>query len=142
VKAASITLVRPPTNDVLSLLTSTTRFRTFVTVLVATQLIDDLRGTGPYVVLAPTDEAFDALPSGTLSRLMLRANVESLVDLAENHIATHGLSQSGSVRTLLGTSLRVTANTVSPFGVRIVDRWRESNGVVVAIDHVLLPNKP
>ncbi len=52
--------------DVVQALASTPRFRTFVTILVATELIHDLRGRGPWVVLAPSEDVFNGLPRGWL----------------------------------------------------------------------------
>lgn len=70
--------------DIVATLVSTPRFRTFVTVLVATELIDDLRGPGRFEVLAPPDEAFARLPHAALAHLFARENVETLVDYAES----------------------------------------------------------
>ena len=138
----TLSLVRPPASpgqrDVVSRLASSTRFRTFVTLLVATQLIDDLRGRGPYIVLAPTDAAVDALPVARLQRLSTRVHADALVDLGENHVAAHALGPSGAVRTLFGTSLRLERGRVTPTDARVVERWQATNGIVLALDRVLL----
>ena len=130
-----------PPRDVIGALTRSTRFRTLVTLLGASQLDGDLRAPGPWLLLAPADDAFDALPRGLLRALFAPSGIESLVDLAENHVARTVLPRSGgTVATLLGR--RVSLQREGPIasgGARILS-WRTfDRGVIAVVDRVLLP---
>lgn len=124
--------------DLPSTLASTTRFRTWTTILVATQLVDDLRENGPFAIFAPTDEAFDALPPGSLEDLLHVTSLERLIDLGERHIV-RGRSRSGvHMKTLFGSTLWLdAAGRIRPHGVRVKDRRIASNGIIYAVDQVL-----
>ena len=120
------------TLDVIATLASTTRFRTFVTLLVATELLDDLRDPGPWVVFAPDEAAFGALPDGLLETWFGPDHVERLVDVAENHIARLGRSPRGGARTsLLGEPIDPSATRGEVIAC--------TNGIVVVFDRVRVP---
>ena len=96
--------------------------------------------------LAPTNEAFAALPEGTVENLLLPENIDQLADILKYHVVaanapSSGLS-SGNVETLNGDSVDVT---VSDGGVMVNDATVTtsdviaSNGIVHIIDKVLMP---
>jgi uncharacterized surface protein with fasciclin (FAS1) repeats len=61
-------------------------FTTLVAALQAAELDDDLEGAGPFTVFAPTDAAFDLLPSGTVPFLLDPANRAALIDILSYHV--------------------------------------------------------
>jgi uncharacterized surface protein with fasciclin (FAS1) repeats len=130
-----------PTCDLVAALTRTARFRTLVTILVATQVLDDLRAAGPWLVLAPPDDAFAHWPRAQLEALFARSNIEQLVDLAELHVARAiPARRGGPLCSLLGEPLRIAPDGhVNEGRARIVGRRRCDNGVIAVVDRVLLP---
>ncbi len=130
-----------PSCDLVGALTRTSRFRTLVTILVATQVLDDLRAAGPWLVLAPPDDAFGHWPRARLEALFARSNIEQLVDLAELHVARGLPEREGEpLRSLLGEPIRIADGQVNEGRAHIVSRRRCRNGVLVVVDRVLLPS--
>ncbi len=130
-----------PSCDLVGALTRTSRFRTLVTILVATQVLDDLRAAGPWLVLAPTDDAFAHWPRARLEALFARSNIEQLVDLAELHVA-RGIpaGEVGLLRSLLGELIRIAPDGhVNEGRARILSRLKCENGVIAVVDRLLLP---
>ena len=62
------------------------RFETLVTALTAAELVETLQGEGPFTVFAPTDEAFEALPEGTLEALL--EDEAALTDVLLYHVVS------------------------------------------------------
>lgn len=125
--------------------TSTETFTTLVSALSETELVDVLQGDGPFTVFAPTDEAFEALPEGTLDALMAPENRDVLVSLLSYHVVAAELPveqlETGFVESVQGTPLQVeVGEDVTVNGVKIIDDEIDaSNGVIHAIDQVILP---
>jgi hypothetical protein len=101
-----------------------------VTILVATELIHDLRDRRPWVVLAPSDDVFEGLPRGWVEGLFEPANVEALIDLAENHVCVAS-SDPARLVTLLGEQVGELS--------RIGHRLTSASGAVIEVDRLLLP---
>ena len=109
-------------------------------------LADTLRGTGPYTVFAPSDEAFKAVPAKTMQELA--ANKELLKSVLTYHViagkVTAAEVKNGNVKTLNGANLAVAKAgsfvTVEEAMVQQAD-LPATNGVVHVIDRVLLPPK-
>lgn len=122
-------------------------------------LVETLSGEGPFTVFAPTDEAFAALPDGTVETLMMDENKDQLTKILTAHVIpgrltaadlTAGLSgkQFNNFTTVSGDALSVQK---SPTGDAYVydesgNAWEvttadvmQSNGVIHVIDGVLLP---
>ena len=117
-------------------------FSTLAQALTDADLIDTLKGEGPFTVFAPTDEAFAALPEGTMESL----DVATLTDILTYHVVSGDVRSTdlseGSVPTLLdGASVDVQLAS----GVQINDATViiadvvTTNGVIHVIDTVLLP---
>lgn len=118
----------------------------------AAGLVETLQGEGPFTVLAPTNEAFAALPEGTLESLMEEGNIDQLRSILTYHVVTgriesEALAGSFSYSTVEGGD--VTFNKTDD-GVTITDAngntvnvvtadVNVSNGVVHVIDGVLMP---
>jgi len=130
-------------------------FTTLVAALVAAGLDDDLKGEGPFTVFAPTDDAFDALPSGTVSALLEPANQDTLIDILTFHVyagdvyAADVIALDGTSATMLnGSDLRI--DIMGALVILSMDGNREaivtitdimaSNGVIHVIDTVLDPD--
>jgi uncharacterized surface protein with fasciclin (FAS1) repeats len=120
-------------------------FSTLVAALGAAELVDTLAGEGPFTVFAPTDEAFAALPAGVLDALLLPENKEVLIQILTYHVLSGMVMAAdvtdGDVASLEGSTLALsTANGVTVNGANVVTAdVMGSNGVIHAIDAVLLP---
>jgi uncharacterized surface protein with fasciclin (FAS1) repeats len=124
------------------------RFKTLATLLEKAGLVDALSGKDAFTVFAPTDEAFAKLPKETVDSLLKPENKDQLVAILKFHVIP-GRAFSGAVvaadwkgATLQGGSLtsKVTEKkaTVNGAGILVTD-VDASNGVIHAIDTVLLP---
>lgn len=125
-------------------------FRTLVAALEAAGLVDALKGEGPFTLFAPTDEAFAALPAGTLESLLRPENKERLVEILTHHVVpgrlvsyeVSNIEDPQMARTLRGDRIALQANARE---FRYGDAWVErvdllcTNGVIHAIDRVVLP---
>lgn len=127
-------------------------FSTLVAAVGAADLVETLSGDGPFTVFAPTDDAFAALPEGTLDELLLPENQETLATILTYHVVSGAvmssdLSDGQEVETVQGETLTVG---VSDSGVTLTDAGgntvnvviadvEASNGVIHAIDGVVLP---
>ena len=117
---------------------------TFATALKASGLAEKLQ-TGTYTILAPSNEAFDALPKGTLEQLLMPENKEKLVSILQNHIFTGAVDadQLGKVENLSSWSGQdVPVNVGSAgvfFGEAKVDKAdvKTENGFIHIINKVL-----
>ena len=122
-------------------------FNTLVAAVQAADLVDTLKSPGPFTVFAPTDEAFAALPAGTVDSLLLPENKDKLVEILTYHVVageTFAADLAGkqvAVATVQGTTVDIDGTD----GVR-VDNARvvqadvdASNGVIHVIDKVILP---
>ena len=127
-------------------------FSTLVAAVKAAGLVDVLSSKGPFTVFAPTNEAFGALPEGTLDTLLTPENKDQLVDILTYHVLpaqvlSKDLKFFQRAQTVEGKNLHIFKNSrgvyVSPDGkdfktVTAADN-EASNGVVHIIDGVLLP---
>jgi transforming growth factor-beta-induced protein len=119
-------------------------FKTLVTAIKAAGLEETLSGEGPFTVFAPTDEAFAALPAGTLDSLL--KDEEALTRVLTYHVASGkymavDVVDMTSIKTLEGNELPVDTTE----GVKVGDAnvtatdIEASNGVIHVIDKVLIP---
>ncbi len=119
-------------------------FSTLVAAVQAAGLVETLSSEGPFTVFAPTNEAFAALPAGTLDALL--ADPEQLAGILTLHVVSGkalaadvvGLTE---VTTVAGKVLPIsTVDGVSVGGVNVVQTdVMASNGVIHVIDAVILP---
>jgi uncharacterized surface protein with fasciclin (FAS1) repeats len=123
-------------------------FSTLVQAIEAAGLTETLAAAGPYTVFAPTNQAFEALPAGTLDQLLQPENQETLTQILTYHVLPQGVTAAeivaGEVDTVAGSPLTVTVDdatgNVSVNGATVVQAdIPASNGVIHAIDQVLLP---
>jgi uncharacterized surface protein with fasciclin (FAS1) repeats len=121
-------------------------FSTLLAAAEAAGLVETLTGEGPLTVFAPTDEAFAALPEGTVESLLMEENQEQLVGILTYHVVpgavmSGDLSDGMEAETVNGATITVDLSD----GVMINDATvttadiEASNGVIHVIDTVLLP---
>ena len=121
------------------------RFETLVAALQAADLAETLSGEGPFTVFAPTDEAFDKLPEGTVESLL--EDIPALTDILLYHVVSgevlaQDVAQLESAETIQGqpVSIRVEDGMVYINDAQvIIQDIMASNGVIHVIDTVLLP---
>jgi uncharacterized surface protein with fasciclin (FAS1) repeats len=127
-------------------------FSTLVTAVDAAGLTGTLNGDGPFTVFAPVNDAFAALPAGTVDTLLASENQAQLTSVLTYHVVpskvlSSDLSDGMTVTTVQGQPLTVgvqgdavTLTDASGNTASVVQADVEAgNGVVHVIDHVLLP---
>ncbi|MEJ6479201.1 MAG: fasciclin domain-containing protein [Octadecabacter sp.] len=119
-------------------------FTTLIAAVQAAGLEDTLRGEGPFTVFAPTDEAFAALPEGTVEGLL--ADPEALAAILTYHVVagkvmSGDLSDGMMATTVNGGEITImTTDGVMVNDANVVTADIEtSNGVIHVIDKVILP---
>ena len=134
-------------HDIVSLAVETDVLSTLVAAVQAAGLVETLQSEGPFTVFAPTNEAFAALPEGTLESLLLEENREMLIEILTYHVVpgkvmSGDLSDGMTAETVQGTSVTININNygVTVNGASVVQADVEaSHGVVHVIDTVILP---
>jgi uncharacterized surface protein with fasciclin (FAS1) repeats len=135
-------------NDVVDTAVAAGQFKTLAAALQAAELIDALKGDGPFTVFAPTDEAFAKLPAGTVEALLKPENKEKLKAVLLYHVVPGNVTadqvtklNGRSVKTLQGSSLKVkTSHGVRVDNAKVTQTdVKASNGVIHVIDTVLMP---
>lgn len=120
-------------------------FTTLLAAVEAAGLVETLEGEGPYTVFAPTDDAFAALPEGTVEGLL--EDPEALGDILLYHVVPGEVTSDQvvtleSATTAQGSDLAIRVEGDSVFvndAQVIVTDIQASNGVIHVIDAVLLP---
>lgn len=132
--------------DIVGLAIETESLSTLVAALKAADLVSILQGDGPFTVFAPTDEAFAALPEGTLANLLKPENKDQLVGILTYHVVagkvmSTDLSDGMMAETVNGAKITfTTADGAKVNGSNVVTADVEAtNGVVHIIDSVILP---
>jgi transforming growth factor-beta-induced protein len=124
-------------------------FNTLAAALTAAELVDVLKGTGPFTVFAPTDAAFAKLPAGTLEKLLKPRNKAQLQALLKYHVVAGKVLAADVVKltsaaTLEGSTVKVSVNgsTVMINDSKVTQAdVPANNGVIHVIDAVLLPRR-
>ena len=121
-------------------------FETLAAALTAADLVDTLKGEGPFTVFAPTDEAFAALPEGTLEGLL--EDIPALTDILLYHVVAGAVPAEtvvtlDSATTVQGSdvTIEIVDGNVMLNGTTMVVTTdiEASNGIIHVIDSVLLP---
>ena len=136
---------RTETKDIVDTAVAAGSFKTLAAALKAAGLIETLKGSGPFTVFAPTDEAFAKLPAGTVEGLL--KDKEKLTKILLYHVVSGNVMAKDvvklkSAKTVQGSSVRISATN----GKVMVDNAHvikadvaASNGVIHVIDTVILP---
>lgn len=132
--------------DIVALAMETESLSTLVAAVKAGDLVATLQGEGPFTVFAPTNEAFAALPEGTLESLLKPENKDQLVSILTYHVVagkvmSTDLYDGMKAATVNGAEINITTTggaKVNGANVAAAD-IEASNGVVHVIDAVILP---
>jgi uncharacterized surface protein with fasciclin (FAS1) repeats len=133
--------------DIVDIAAANEDFETLVAAVKAADLVETLKGEGPFTVFAPTDAAFEALPEGTVEDLLKPENKDQLVAVLTYHVIP-GAVMSGDIagkemmaETVQGSEVSIDATDgVMVDGASVVQADIEaSNGVIHVIDQVILP---
>ena len=121
-------------------------FETLLAAATAAGLVDTLKSEGPFTVFAPTDDAFAALPEGTVEGLLMEENKDQLTAILLYHVVpgkvmsgdlTNGMmaatAQGGEVTIMTEGGVTVNGASVTTADIEA------SNGVIHVIDAVILP---
>lgn len=132
---------------------------TLVAAVQAAGLVETLQGEGPFTVFAPTNDAFAALPEGTVETLLMEENKDQLVQILTCHVlaanamasdvvmmvdedgGSHAVTTVGGCEftiTYEGDNVMIEDGQGNIANVTIAD-VKQSNGVIHVIDAVLLP---
>jgi uncharacterized surface protein with fasciclin (FAS1) repeats len=134
--------------------------KTLVAAVKAAGLVETLEGPGPFTVFAPTDDAFNKLPAGTVDNLVKPENKDTLVKILTYHVVPGKITSKELVKMIKKGKGTYTAKTVQGGSltftldagkVKITDEKGgsayvttadviQSNGVIHVIDTVLMPN--
>ena len=119
-------------------------FETLVAAVKAADLVDTLKGKGPFTLFAPNDDAFAKLPKGTVDKLL--KDVPKLKKILTYHVVSGkvmaaDVSKMKSAKTVEGSEVKIDASK----GVKVNDAnvskadVQADNGVIHVIDTVLMP---
>ncbi|MEO7165856.1 MAG: fasciclin domain-containing protein [Chthoniobacterales bacterium] len=121
-------------------------FSTLVAAVKAAGLVDTLNGAGPFTIFAPTNEAFEKLPKGTVEDLLKPENKARLTAILTYHVVAGKVLaadvKSGMVKTVQGGELdvKVADGGVTVDGAKVLETdILGTNGVIHVIDSVVLP---
>ncbi len=149
--------------DIITVAKSRPELSTFVTAVDAAGLVMTLSGEGPYTVFAPTNDAFDRMPAGTLERLLNPENRTELADMLKYHVIKGQVTEEEAIR--MGTDTALSGQMLNFEGTVQYAEWpagveapsgrtmlridhqanvvrgniRCSNGIIQEIDAVLIP---
>jgi uncharacterized surface protein with fasciclin (FAS1) repeats len=136
------------TKDIVDTAVAAGSFQTLAKALQAADLVESLKGPGPFTVFAPTDEAFAKLPAGTLEDLLKPENKNKLRAILTYHVVAGDFPAAkvialSSAKTLNGKDVKITATDgkVMVNNAHVVKAdVAASNGVIHVIDTVILPD--
>ena len=119
---------------------------TLVTAVQAADLENALVNAGPLMVFAPTDEAFAALPDGTVENLLKPENKDALANILKHHVTPGNYSKEflknfkklGQANDQ-NTTVEVKGDDVYVGGAKILASVNAGNGIVHVVDKVILP---
>jgi uncharacterized surface protein with fasciclin (FAS1) repeats len=134
-------------HDIIDTAVAAGTFKTLAAALTAANLVDTLKGTGPFTVFAPTDEAFAKLPAGTVDALL--KDIPKLSAILTYHVvsgkvmAADVMKMDGqSTKTVNGADVKITTTG----GVKLNDASTVvttdidcTNGVIHVVDTVVMP---
>lgn len=133
--------------DIVKVAVGSPAHTTLVAAVKAAELVDVLSNAGPFTVFAPTNEAFDKLPKGTVEDLLKPGNKDKLSDILQYHVLIGGypeerFSDGSTLGTASGGSVKISVKdgkVVINDSATIIGTVPASNGLVHVVDGVLLP---
>jgi uncharacterized surface protein with fasciclin (FAS1) repeats len=146
--AAACAPMTPSEPDIVDIAAGNENFSTLVAAVKAAGLVNELKGDGPFTVFAPTNDAFAALPAGTVENLLKPENKAQLVKILTYHVIPGAVTSDQlagkrlNVATVEGSNVHIDGRhgvRVNKARVTTAD-IKASNGVIHVIDRVLMPN--
>lgn len=136
-----------PAADIVATASAAGQFTTLLAAAEAAGLVGALQGEGPLTVFAPTDDAFAALPAGTVETLLKPENKDQLAGILKLHVIAGQKVKSKDLagKTLNAETLNGSVSIDGTDGVKVNDATvikadiKASNGIIHVIDKVLLP---
>ncbi len=143
------TAAAPQEKDIVDTAVGAGKFNTLVAAVKAAGLVETLKGSGPFTVFAPTDEAFSNLPEGTVATLLKPENKEKLQAILTYHVVPGSVMAADVVKlnkakTVQGqdVAIKVDGGKVKVNGANVIATdIKCSNGVIHIIDAVILPSE-
>ena len=148
-----------PTKDIIDNAVNSKDHTTLVAAVKAAGLVETLKGTGPFTVFAPTNEAFAALPAGTVDNLLKPENKATLTSILTYHVVAGDMSAASIKKAIKAGNGTAELTTVQ--GGKLWATWKgkkvwikdekgnvarvtiadvkQSNGVIHVINKVLMP---
>lgn len=122
---------------------------TLVTAVKAGELVDALSNAGPFTVFAPTNDAFNKLPAGTVEGLLKPESKDALIDILQYHVSvgvykTDMMQDGQNIGQVNGGNIKITKKDGAYYvndKAKIIASIPAANGIVHVIDAVLLPSK-
>lgn len=135
------------THDIVDTAVSAGTFKTLVAAVTAADLVETLKGAGPFTVFAPSDDAFAKLPAGTVDDLIKPENKAKLTQILTLHVlpgkvmAADVAGKTMAPNSVQGELLHVNGTDgVTVSGAKVTTADIEcTNGVIHVIDSVILP---
>jgi uncharacterized surface protein with fasciclin (FAS1) repeats len=145
--SAPLTMARAETQDIVEVAVGAGNLKTLVAAVKAADLVETLKGKGPFTVFAPTDDAFAKLPKDTIDDLLKPQNRAKLAKILTYHVVPGKITASDikgkktNVKTVEGSKLAVDSEKgVRVNNAKVVEAdIIASNGVIHVIDTVLMP---
>ncbi|WP_439883514.1 fasciclin domain-containing protein [Pontibacter sp. MBLB2868] len=149
-----------PTKDIIDNAVNSKDHKTLVAAVKAAGLVETLKGKGPFTVFAPTDDAFENLPAGTVETLLKPENKKTLATVLTYHVVAGKVDAADLMKRIKQGNGKATLKTVSggtltasmngPKNVVLEDEKGntaniavydvyQSNGVIHVLDKVMLP---
>ena len=154
IAALALTFVTPATataqtRDIVDTAVAAGSFKTLAAALTAADLVKTLKGTGPFTVFAPTDEAFAKLPAGTVEMLLKPENKAKLQRILTYHVVSGkvmaaDVTKLTSAKAVSGDSMTIAVrngNVMADSSRVVKTDIAASNGVIHVIDTVLMPKE-
>ena len=144
----SVLLPPAELSDIVDTAVADGRFTTLAAALGAADLIETLKGEGPFTVFAPTDDAFAKLPEGTVATLLLPENLEQLKSILLYHVVSGKVMASDVVTLTSADTVQGKAITIKVVDGKvylndtvevIITDIEATNGIIHVIDAVLIP---
>ena len=149
-----------PTKTIVENALNSSDHTTLVAAVKAAGLVETLSGPGPFTVFAPTNEAFNLLPAGTVDALVKPYNKMTLTKILTSHVVSGRYSSGDLMKMIKDGNGAATLTTVSGHKLMLsrqgdvillkdenggmaqitIDNVYQSNGVIHVIDRVLIPS--
>ncbi|CDT85595.1 putative Secreted and surface protein containing fasciclin-like repeats [Vibrio diabolicus] len=133
--------------DIVDVATENGSFNTLVAAVKAADLVDTLKGEGPFTVFAPTDDAFAKLPDGTIDMLLMPENKDKLVSILTYHVVPGIVMAADVVKLDKATTVQGQDVMIKTMGDKVMVNdanvmatdVKAKNGIIHVIDTVIMP---